>query len=78
MQYVLTEAEMKKLVPAEEHEKLKQAIEWMRKKIVADRCIHTEPSMEYCDMCPLGALDDSGPPRHLRTVVCRHHHSYSK
>jgi hypothetical protein len=77
LQYVLTKGELKKLVPAAEHEKLKRAIEWMRKTLVANRCIHTG-NYTYCSSCPLGALDDSGPPEELRDIVCTHSKSYPK
>lgn len=79
MRYVLSEAELKRMVPAVRVAKLQEAIEWMRKRI-ALRCIYTghKNKYSYCDECPLGRLDDDGPPKDLRDLLCAHQRSYSK
>jgi hypothetical protein len=77
MQYLLTEDELQKLVPAAAHDKLKRAIEWMRKCIIDGRCIHTG-ELSYCSECPLGDLGEDGPPAELRGSVCAHVKAYSK
>ena len=79
MQYVLSESELKRLVPAEQLADAKAAIEWLRKRI-ALRCIHltTPEKYSHCDDCPVGRLGKEGPPDELRDIICSHQKSYRK
>jgi len=78
VQYVLTDKELKKLVPGAEHDKMRRALEWVRKRF-APRCIYGDLPDRYgrCDECPLGSFED-GPPKELRGAVCSRRKEYSK
>lgn len=79
MQYLLTEQELRDLVPRHEITKREAALLLAREAILKAnnfRCVH-EKGGGYCDNCPCSPKG-TGSDRALWNIICRDPKTYSK